>query len=131
MKKLIVLFAMIAAFSASSFAQIPQGSAHHEATLTWNQDVGATGFNVYRSLLPGGPFAIISTSPVPEPPSTSSTLPSFIDVNVVQGTTYSWCVTALATISTGVFETACSNVVTATVPKDPVGSPGGLSVVAQ
>jgi hypothetical protein len=129
--KALALSCMALLFAGIARAQVPGGTAHHEATLTWNQDAGATGFNVYRALTPTGPFSIVSVTPVPEPPSTSQTLPSFVDVNVVQGGTYSWCVTALATISTGTFESACSSVVTASIPKDPVPTPGGLGVVTQ
>jgi hypothetical protein len=103
----------------------PQGNGvKHQATLTWAVDAGATGFNVYRSASATGTFALLTPTPV-----TNLTAPSFIDTTAT-GTNF-WCVTALATISTGPFETACSNVVTGTIPKDPTTAPSGLVLATQ
>lgn len=107
-------------------AQAPEGP-QHQATASWSAATGATGYNVYRC--PGtctatnGTFTVLNAAPI--------TATSFIDANVVNGSTYSWCATSLATLSTGPFESACSTIATATIPKDPAAAPAGFVVTVQ
>jgi hypothetical protein len=121
MKKLLLL-GLLLVIPALAHAQAPRGPKH-QASLSWTAATGATGYNVYRCsgtcTATTGAFAVINSS------SISGTI--FVDSGVVNGSTYSWCVTSLATS----FESACSNIVTATIPKDLVGAPTGFSVAAQ
>jgi hypothetical protein len=126
--KAFLLAILFVGLTSATYAQgPPQGNGvKHQATLTWAPDTGATGFNVYRSTSATGAFVSLTATPI-----TTLTAPSFIDSAVAQGTTYFWCVTALATISTGPFESACSTVVTGTIPKEPTGAPSGVSLAIQ
>lgn len=75
--------------------------------LIWPAVSGATGYNLKRSITPGGPYELIGT--------TSNS--SYTDTNVANGTTYYYIVTALNT--TG--ESAPSNEASATpfIPTNP------------
>lgn len=135
----LALFVAMAAIALvlPSFAQAqaPKGNLPpHGASLTWANGIDPsgttiTGSNVYRC--PGtcstttGTFTLLTTTPLP------ATTLSYADNAVVANTTYSWSVTNLVTLSTGPFETASSNVVTATIPKDQASGPTGLAVAVQ
>jgi Tol biopolymer transport system component len=67
--------------------------------LTWTASAGATGYNVKRGSVAAGPYATIA----------SSTGVSFIDTSVVNGSAYSYVVTATSTAG----ESANSNVASA------------------
>lgn len=56
--------------------------------LTWSPYAGAASYNVYRSTLSGGPYLKIA--------NTASTYSTYLDGNVVNGTTYYYVVRAAA-----------------------------------
>jgi len=67
--------------------------AHHTVKLNWNAPVpstgvSVTGYNVYRSVTPGGPYARIATG---------VTGLTYHDPIVNNGTTYYYVVTSVAT----------------------------------
>jgi len=120
MRRALLLLVVLISGGAAAHAQAPKGTPiQHEGILTWTASAGASGYNAYRCsgtcTLTTGTFAVLN--PAPFTPTT------YTDTAVVQGTTYSWCVTSLATLSTGPFETECSNIVTGTIPKDPTIPP--------
>ncbi len=92
---------------------------HPSVTFSWawSQGTGdpATGFHVWRSLTPGGPYTLINTVPL-------ATL-TYLDTTVLVGLTYYYTVTAYnpAGDSTKPTEVAC------TLPFQIPGSPTGLS----
>jgi hypothetical protein len=130
---MFAVLATLAAIAPGARAQAPKGTIPpHQATLTWTNPTDPTGTtitgsNAYRC--PGtctatsGTFAVLNSAAI------SGT--SYVDSAVQSNTTYSWCVTNLVTLSTGPFETACSNVVTATIPKDAAGVPALNQPVTQ
>ncbi|SHI65951.1 fibronectin type III domain-containing protein [Propionispora hippei] len=61
-------------------------SGDSQVTLNWDVVTGANGYNVKRSLTAGGPYETIATSV----PGTS-----YVDTNVVNGTTYYYVVTGV------------------------------------
>jgi hypothetical protein len=73
--------------------------------LAWEASTGAAGYNVYRGLISGGPYAILTASPV--------TTTSFIDTTVQPGQTYYYVVTSLSSTGT---ESAYSNQASVTIP---------------
>ncbi|MEO7101160.1 MAG: LamG-like jellyroll fold domain-containing protein [Luteolibacter sp.] len=77
-----------------------------QATLTWNAVSGATGYNVKRATVSGGPYAVVATNLVD---------PTLTDTSLINGTGYFYVVTAL----NGVAESANSTEVSTT----PVGPP--------
>ena len=115
------------------FSQAPKGTLPaHQATLTWTNPsdpsgTTITGANAYRCpgtcSLTSGTFTVLNSAPI--------TATTYADTGVSANTEYSWCVTGLVTLATGPFETACSNLVTATIPKDAAGAPSGLAVGVQ
>lgn len=123
----LLLALFMVAIATAAHAQAPKGNLPpHQAPLTWTNGVDPagttiTGSNPYRC--PGtctatsGTFTVLTATPL------SATTTSYVDSAVLANTTYSWCVTNLVTISTGPFETACSNIVTATIPKDTATPP--------
>jgi hypothetical protein len=64
----------------------------HSVTLTWEWYRGtggiATGFNVKRATISGGPYTTISSI-------NEITVMTYVDGNVVEGTTYYYVVTAV------------------------------------
>lgn len=100
-------------------AQAPAGT-QASATLTWTASSGATSYNAYRSAAATGPFSVLNSAAI--------TSTSYADLSVTVGNTYYYCVTALVTLSTGPFESACSTVVSGTIPKAPVIAPTNVSV---
>jgi hypothetical protein len=64
----------------------------HSVDLTWSEtstDVDVFGFNIYRSTLPGGPYALVTAAPV--------TPSQYLDTQVTAGLSYYYVVTALST----------------------------------
>ena len=55
-----------------------------QVTLTWPVGVGATGYNIKRALVPGGPYTVIGTS-------ASS---PYVDLTAVNGTAYYYVVSS-------------------------------------
>lgn len=112
----------------AGFSQAPKGDLPaHQAALTWTAGTGTSSSNAYRCpgtcSLTSGTFTVLNSAPI--------TATTYADTGVVANTQYSWCVTGLVTLQTGPFETACSNIVTATIPKDAAGEPSGLAVGVQ
>jgi hypothetical protein len=78
----------------------------HSATLTWTASTSSVvGYNVYRSTISGGPYTLITGSPV------AGT--TFTDTSVQAGVTYFYVVTAVDASGN---ESAFSNEALATVP---------------
>lgn len=82
-------------------------AVNHSVTLTWSPSAsdGISGYNVYRSLVSGGPYSPLTSS---ADPSTS-----YSDASVLSGQTYYYVVTAL---NSGGVESAYSSEVAASVP---------------
>lgn len=76
-------------------------SGNSQVTLSWDAVAGATVYNVKRSTTAGGPYTTIASN-------VSGT--SYIDTDVVNGTTYYYVVTAITTEG----ESANSNEASAT-----------------
>jgi hypothetical protein len=79
--------------------------ASHSVTLTWTASPGAVGYNLYRGTVSGGPYTLLTGTPI----STTS----FTDTNVQSGQTYYYVVTSLN--SNGA-ESTFSNPASATIP---------------
>lgn len=77
-----------------------------QVTLNWDAIAGATGYNVKRSTTAGGPYETIA----------NVTTTSYVDTDVVNGTTYYYAVTAI----TADDESANSNEASATPTAPPV-----------
>lgn len=127
-RKTVIITLCILLYIVGAQAQAPRGTLPpHGAILTWVAGANTTASNVYRC--PGtctassGVFTVLNAAPL--------TAVTYNDSPLSANTTYSWCVTGLVTLSSGPFETACSVVVTATVPKDAAGVPGGVVVTVQ
>lgn len=91
----------------------------HQAELNW--DAPTTGdpvqsYNIKRSTVQTGPFTSVGTS----------TTTSFIDTNVVAGTTYYYEVDAVNAAG----ESSPSNEVTVSIPFSLPGAPSNLVVTA-
>ena len=67
-------------------ANVVATPSNNQVSLTWNSSAGATGYNVKRSTVSGGPYTTIS----PNQPTTAYT-----DNAVTNGTTYYYVVSAL------------------------------------
>ena len=81
-------------------------SVSHSVTLTWTASASpVTGYNVYRSTVSGGPYTLMTSSPV--------AATTYVDSAVSAGITYYYVVTSVN--SSGV-ESAYSAEVSATVP---------------
>jgi fibronectin type 3 domain-containing protein len=83
--------------------------AQHQASLSWiaptNSLVPVTGYNVYREMSGGSSFQLLDSSPV--------TQTSYVDQNVVSGSSYTYYVTSVASDGT---ESTDSSQVSATIP---------------
>jgi len=84
----------------------PPAAAPPAVNLTWSPSTsdGVTGYNVYRSTISGGPYSLITSSPI----STTT----FLDSTVSSSQTFYYVVTSLA----GTDESGYSNEVSAAVP---------------
>ncbi|CUH96768.1 hypothetical protein P22_2879 [Propionispora sp. 2/2-37] len=84
-----------------------------QVTLNWNVVTDATGYNVKRSTTAGGPYETIASN-------VSGT--SYVDTNIVNGTTYYYVITAI----TADGESGNSNEASATPQAAPVEEGQGL-----
>jgi len=83
-----------------------QGNSGHSVNLSWSSSTSPVlGYNIYRSVTSGGPYAKITGAPE------SGT--NFSDGNVQAGTTYYYVATS---VSSGFIESGYSNQTIATVP---------------
>src|SRR5450631_3911208 len=81
-------------------------AATHSVQLSWSNGVsGVTGFNTYSSLVSGGPYVKLTSTP--------ASVPSYTDNSVQTGRTYYYVVTA---INSSNQESGYSSEVTAIVP---------------
>jgi hypothetical protein len=60
--------------------------ATHSVALSWNPSTGGTSYNVYRSVVTGGPYSILASA---------GDLTAYIDTTVSNGGVYYYVVTAL------------------------------------
>jgi fibronectin type 3 domain-containing protein len=120
MKKLLTLAFFLLTASCSQRLVFGQGP---KVTLTWTQSTsaGITGNNVYRGTVSGGPYALLTATPLA--PATTYT-----DTTALSLTTYYYVITALG--GTPIVESAYSNQASATVPAHP-SPPTGVGAVAQ
>jgi fibronectin type 3 domain-containing protein len=79
--------------------------ASHSVALLWNAISGVAGYDVYRGSVSGGPYTILTSSPI--------TTTAFTDTNVQAGQTYYYVVTSVG--SDGV-QSAYSSPASATIP---------------
>ena len=63
---------------------------HAQVVLTWNGYAGMSGYNVYRGTTSGGPYTLITSTPVAGA--------TYTDTTAVNGTTYYYVVTAVNSI---------------------------------
>jgi fibronectin type 3 domain-containing protein len=96
--------ALAAPLAAPDGVGVSVGNA--QATLTWNAVSGATGYNVKRAPVSGGPYTVVGANIAD---------PTWTDTGVINGTNYFYVVTAL----NGVAESVNSTEVSTT----PVGPP--------
>jgi hypothetical protein len=81
-------------------------SGTHSVALSWNASTSpVAGYNVYRSLQSGGPYAKLTGSPLPST--------SYADSNVQSGSTYYYVATS---ITSNADESGYSNQTAATIP---------------
>ena len=97
---------------------VPSGVAaranSRTVNLTWNPSIGATNYNVKRSLISGGPYTLTG----------SPTGTNFTDSTVISGTNYYYVVSAVNANG----ESANSAEVVATPPFPPFNVPQGIAV---
>jgi fibronectin type 3 domain-containing protein len=102
---LLTLFMVLYACGGAGNRAGPSSPAEHHVELQWTpSSTSGVTYNAYRSLTPGGPYALIATS---LPGSGCS------DWTVQSGTTYYYVVTAVDSQGR---ESAYSGEATATVP---------------
>ena len=97
--------------SATGPAGLTGFAGNNQASLTWNGLLGATSYNIKRSIISGGPYSTISTSG-------AITGTHFIDSGAVNGTTYFYVVSAATSISPAI-ETANSPMEVSVTPEAP------------
>jgi fibronectin type 3 domain-containing protein len=123
--KQVVLFALLLS-SVSLFAQSAKvvrgprsmavtGGSTHQIAISWNDTTSGVTFNIYRGTAQGGETLY----------ATGQSSTSYVDSNVVGGTTYWYYVTAVLSGD----ESAGSNEVSAAVPNNP-SAPTGLTVTS-
>jgi fibronectin type 3 domain-containing protein len=85
---------MVSAFLLRTPGNVPTAptgvtatAGNAQVTVTWTAVSGATGYNVKRATVNGGPYSNVNTSPV--------TATSFTDTGRTNGTTYYYVVTAV------------------------------------
>jgi hypothetical protein len=85
---------------------VQSGTGTHSVALSWNASSSpVAGYNVYRSLQSGGPYARLTGSPLPST--------SYADSNVQSGSTYYYVATS---ITSNADESGYSNQTAATIP---------------
>jgi fibronectin type 3 domain-containing protein len=83
-----------------------QAAAAHSVSLSWSASTSpVAGYNIYRSVQPGGPYAKLTTSPTPST--------AYADTAVQSGSTYYYVATSVNNSSE---ESGYSNQSVATVP---------------
>ncbi len=97
--------------SATGPAGLTAMAGNHQAALTWNALLGATSYNIKRSIFSGGPYDTISISG-------TVTGTHFIDPTAVNGTTYYYVVSAATSLSAAI-ETANSPMEVSVMPMAP------------
>jgi fibronectin type 3 domain-containing protein len=104
----------IASLAAPPAAPAGFGATPGDArvTLAWSAVTGATGYNVKRSTVSGGPYTTVATV----------TGTSYADTGVANGTTYYYVVTAVKNVAESVNATQV-----AATPIAPPAAPTGLS----
>jgi hypothetical protein len=109
--------------TVNSFPDPQTGSTGHSVALTWNAPVAdathpgvATGYNVKRGTLSGGPYTTIAS------PSAAA----FTDSSVAAGATYYYVVTATCATCQ---ESQPSNEFKAVIPLDQLNTPSALAGV--
>ena len=80
-------------------------------SLAWNAVTGATSYNVFRSLLPGGEGAT--------PYATGLATPAYTDTAVIGGTTYYYQVVAVSSAGSGASSAEVSATAAVTLPAAP------------
>jgi chitin-binding protein len=120
------VFSLTSANLASAFLQIVPGNVppaptslaatagNAQVALTWNAASGATGYNVKRSLVNGGPYSNVATN---------VTATSFTNTGLTNGTTYFYVVTAVNASGESPVSTQAS-----AQPTAPTGDTGGVTV---
>ncbi len=78
--------------SASGPAGLTGVAGNNQAFLTWNALFGATSYNIKRSTVSGGSYAVISTAGI-------VTGTNYVDSTATNGTTYYYVVSAATSIS--------------------------------
>ena len=122
MRKLLIPVLALAAISALGIAALAQTS--HNITVGWTYTQGtdlATGFNVYRAAVSGGPYGKLTISPL-----SIGTL-SYADTSGTGGTKYFYVVTAID--GSGV-ESVNSSEVSATFISSSPNAPAGVTATA-
>ena len=76
----------------------------HSAVLAWQPVVSATGYNVYRGVVSGGPYTKLTATPLASP--------SYVDIAVIAGTKYYYTTTSIV----GGVESGYSTQVPVTIP---------------
>lgn len=103
----------------------PQTTAQHSLTLTWTEVQGtdiATGFNIYRSTVTGGPFTKLTSAPL------AVTVLTYQDTTGAGGTKYFYVVTAIDSLGV---ESANSAEVTATFIASSPNVPTNVTITAK
>jgi fibronectin type 3 domain-containing protein len=109
--------------AATTIPPVPAGLAatagNAQVSLAWNAVTGATSYNLKRSTISGGPYAVISSPMVTD----------FVDANATNGTKYFYVVSAVNSAG----ESANSTQVSATpvAPVQPPPAPAGLGATAR
>jgi fibronectin type 3 domain-containing protein len=98
-----ILFTGVTAYPLVNGVEIDGGSAvptepiglhampgHAQIMLGWSGYAGVTGYNVYRGTATGGPYTLITSSPVAGP--------TYTDTTAVNSTTYYYVVTAVNSV---------------------------------
>jgi Abnormal spindle-like microcephaly-assoc'd, ASPM-SPD-2-Hydin/CARDB len=80
-------------------------ATQHSVTLNWNTSTGASGYNIYRGTVSGGPYSMLNP--------TLDTQTSYTDATVQSGVTYFYVATSVD--SSGA-ESAYSNEASAVIP---------------
>ena len=121
MKRILLLVFLVSLYPAGAYSQnvsgtgslsgggslSTQGTSHY-VSLTWTASTssGVTGYNVYRSTTSGGPYTLLTSSPL------GATATSYQDSAVTAGATYYYVATALV----GSSESGYSGQASAAVP---------------
>ncbi|MGC1910569.1 MAG: fibronectin type III domain-containing protein, partial [Candidatus Acidiferrales bacterium] len=102
--------------AAPSGLQAMAGNA--QVGLTWNASTGATGYNVKRATVSGGPYTQVAM------PATNS----YTDIGLANGTAYYYVVSAFNTAGQSANSPQAS--ATPTAPAAPPAAPAGLQATA-